>query len=199
MKIYHYTKTIKLNSIFEDGFLATEGERSLNSISHITNYVWLTEKTSYPKTALPLVPMFLETNLITHLQHKNVFVDLDKIGSVFGKFYRFSFESSDARLKKWFFSNERNLLQHNSIWSQMESKANKVGDDVRSFWISANRIALENFSLEVFENGKWNYVLQNTTLSNLNTSDTQVIEKLKCESIAKCEELGIPFQYLMAA
>ena len=45
MKIYHYTKCNRLNSIFEDGFIATELKRTLGSGASLTDYVWLTEPT----------------------------------------------------------------------------------------------------------------------------------------------------------
>lgn len=199
MKIFHYTKLIKLNSIFTDGFLATEAKRSLNQVPHLTDFVWLTEKTSYPKTALPFLPMFTETHLTTHLQHKNIFVDLDKIGNLFGKFYRFSFDSTDSRLKKWVFSDERKALQSNVIWNMMEKKANKVGDDIRSFWFSTNDIQLEKFGLDVFENGYWINLLDNFSLSQIDSNNISIIDELKSKSIEKCDELGIPFQYQMAA
>ena len=51
MKIYHYTKGISMNSIFTDGFIATERKRGLSQIHLLTDCVWLTEKTQFPKTA----------------------------------------------------------------------------------------------------------------------------------------------------
>ena len=191
MKIYHYTKSIKLNSIFEDGFIATEMQRTLNSARKKTDVVWLTEKSSYPKTALPCIPQFSETNLITHIQYKGLHVDLDKIGAVLGKFYRFSFDSSDSRIKPWFYSKERNKLKQNHGWLRMEAVANKVGDDVRSFWFSTNQIELENFGLEVFDGG-WKRVLENTSISQCNSAVNEIIERIRTESISKCMEFGIP-------
>ena len=44
-------------------------------------------------------------------------------------------------------------MNSNQLWSRMERVANKVGDDVRSSWISPNDVALENFSLEIFAGG----------------------------------------------
>ena len=195
MRIYHYTKCIKLNSIFEDGFIATEMQRTLNDDFKFTNNVWLTEKCSYPKTALPLLPEFKETNLMTHLQCKGTHVDLDKIGAYFGKFYRFSFESSDARFRKWFMSEERHKLKNNQYWMQMEKVANKVGDDVRSFWFSNNQIDLENFNLEVFE-GSWKVLLVNASLSMPDSEVLDTIQIIKNESIAKCKQLGIKYSSL---
>jgi hypothetical protein len=191
MKIYHYTKCNRLNSIFEDGFIATELKRTLSSGDNLTDYVWLTEKLSYPKTALPLISNHLETSLVVHLQHKGVYVDLDKLGAEFGRFYRFGFDSTDVRVKKWFYCDERKQLKNNAGWMRMESVANKVDDDVRSFWIATQDLALENFSLEVFDGG-WKMLLDNTSLSNLNGESRKVIDELKEISIEKCEEFNIP-------
>jgi len=192
MKIYHYTKSNRLNSIFEDGYIATEKKRSLNSVHKNTDYVWLTEKRIYPKTALPMLSMFSETLLTTHLRNKNVVVDLEKIGKVYGNFYRFSFDSSDERLQKWYHSDERKIARNCNVWMNMENIANKVGDDVRSFWFSTNDLMLENFSLEVFENGQWNTLLSNTSLSNLTDEEINVIDLHAKISRQKCIEFGIP-------
>ena len=198
MKIYHYTKFNRLNSIFTDGFIATEMKRTLGGGINLTDYVWLTEKLQYPKTALPLLGSFRETDLLIHLMNKHVHVDLDKIGAVFGKFYRFSFDSSDSRIKKWFFSEERKHLKNNQFWMRMESVANKVDDDVRSFWIATEDLTLENFSLEVFDGG-WKVLLENVSLSNLSTEALNTISELKAISTAKCIEHGIPHKHLLAA
>ena len=198
MKIYHYTKCNRLNGIFEDGFIATELKRTLGNGDSATDYVWLTEKLSYPKTALPLLSNHLETSLVVHLQHKGVYVDLDKLGAEFGRFYRFGFDSADTRVKKWFFSEERKPLKNNAFWMRMESVANKVDDDVRSFWIATQDLALENFSLEVFDCG-WKMLLENISLSNLNNESVKVIDELKALSVEKCKEFGIPHSHLLAA
>ena len=198
MKIYHYTKCSKLNSIFLDGFIATELKRTTGDGYSATDYVWLTEKNTYPKTALPFIYGFPETSILTHVQHKGVYVNLDKLGALVGSFYRFSFESTDTRIKKWFFSEERKNLKDDEFWRRMESLANKAGDDVRSFWISHNDIALENFSLEVFD-GDWKPLLTDVSLSTLNRESKKVIEELKTLSIQKCEELGFPQSYQLAA
>ena len=79
MKIYHYTKCNRLNSIFEDGFIATEKKRTISYVEKITDYVWLTEKQNYPKTALPMLSSLPETSLLIHLKHQGIHVDLDKI------------------------------------------------------------------------------------------------------------------------
>lgn len=181
-----------------DGFIATELKRTLGGGFSATDYVWLTERQTYPKTALPLIGGFPETSILMHVQHKGIYVDLDKLGALFGKFYRFSFESTDARIKKWFFSKERKALMNNPFWMRMENMANKVGDDVRSFWISTEDIPLENFCLEVFDNG-WKPLLENTSLSNLSPESINIIEQLKTSSVQICEEFGIPQSYQLAA
>ena len=185
-------------NLFTDGFIATEMKRTLGGGINLTDYVWLTEKLQYPKTALPLLGSFRETDLLIHLMNKHVHVDLDKIGAVFGKFYRFSFDSSDSRIKKWFFSEERKHLKNNQFWMRMESVANKVDDDVRSFWIATEDLTLENFSLEVFDGG-WKVLLENVSLSNLSTEALNTISELKAISTAKCIEHGIPHKHLLAA
>jgi hypothetical protein len=198
MKIYHYTKCNRLNSIFEDGFIATELKRTLGNGRSATDYVWLTEKLSYPKTALPLISNMPETSLVVHIQHKGIYVDLDKLGAEFGRFYRFSFDSADTRIKKWFFSEERKHLKNDALWMRMESVANKVDDDVRSFWIATQDLALENFSLEVFDGG-WKMLLENVSLSNLSAECKSIIAKIQAVSIENCKEFGIPHSHLLAA
>lgn len=193
MKVFHYTKCNRLYSIFQDGFIATELKRSLNPVGKNTNYVWLTEKQTYPKTALPLLSNFPETSLALHLRQKNIVVDLGKIGQIFGNFYRFGFDSDKADIKKWFFSEQREVARQNAQWAQMESTANKVGDDVRSFWFSEADLPLENFSLEFYENGQWNSVFSNASLSALSNEHKELLEMHKEISRLKCVEFGVPF------
>lgn len=192
MQIYHYTKAIKIHSIFSDGYIATERKRSLSASQSVTDFVWLTEKRIYPKTALPLIPLFPETSLQVHLQRKDVFVDLEKIGSVYGNFYRFGFDSSDSRLKNWHFSQERRSLQSSPFISMSEKIANKVGDDARSFWIAVNDLALEKFTLEVHEGGQWTMLLSNASISNLSVEQKSIVAAHSAKSRAKCLEFGIP-------
>ena len=191
MKIYHYTKSNRLNSIFEDGFIATEMKRTVSREPKNTDYVWLTEKQTYPKTALPMFSMFPELSLMTHMRNKGIHVDLDKIGAVIGKFYRFGFDSTDARFTKWFHSKERTVARCTNQWITMESIANKVGDDIRSFWIATEDLPLENFSLEVFDGG-WKLLLEGASVSKLNAENLKTINNLMGESIGWCEEYGIP-------
>ena len=194
MKIYHYTKCNRLNSIFEDGFIATEKKRTISYVEKITDYVWLTEKQNYPKTALPMLSSLPETSLLIHLKHQGIHVDLDKIGAILGKFYRFSFDTSDEQFIKWFHSKERTVARCNNEWIGMESMANKVGDDIRSFWITTENLSLNNFSLEVFDSG-WKLLLENVDINNLNADSKITIDELKAASIQNCKKFSIPSSY----
>jgi hypothetical protein len=191
MKIFHYTKGYCLNSIFTDGFIATETKRFVSDGHRETDYVWLTEKTNYPKTALPSISGVPESNLGVHLSQKSVHVDLDKVGNYVGSFFRFGFESTDIRFKKWWHSDERASIKTNQLWSKMESVANKVGDDVRAFWISPNDIALEEFSLEVYAGG-WITLISNGSVSDADLETLRLIYSLMESSRSKCLELGFP-------
>lgn len=195
MKIYHYTKGISLNSIFIDGFIATEGKRGLNRIQKLTECVWLTEKTQFPKTAMPFVSLMPETNLAMHM-NQNVYVDLDKLSSFVNGVFRFSFDSRDPRFEKWHFSKTRKKIENNVAWRRMESVANKVGDECRSFWISNNDIQLTNFSLEKYENGQWVHLLHNCTLSSANDVEKDVIKKIN--GMISIEDNVIPLRKIIS-
>lgn len=175
MNIYHYTKGYSLRSIMDDGFIATESKRGINKAEKITDYVWLTEKKQYPKTALPLVYGMLETNLAMHLGSQKPHVDLVKLGQFIGGVWRFSFDSDDSRFKKWRSSNERNLIQNDIEWRRMESIANKVGDEVSTFWIATADVALEKFTLEEYVDGAWVIRLLNCSFSSLNCNSQDLI------------------------
>jgi hypothetical protein len=197
MKIYHYTKGYCLNSIFSDGFIATETKRSISGGHRETDYVWLTEKTNYPKTALPSISGVPESNLGVHLSQKSVHVDLDKVGNYVGSFFRFGFESTDSRFKKWWYSDERASMKSNQLWSKMESVANKVGDDVRSFWISPHDVALENFSLEIFAGG-WVKLISNGSVSDADLETLTLVYSLMESSKSTCFKLGFPAHHLQS-
>ena len=195
MKIFHYTKGYCLNSIFTDGFIATETKRSITGGKKETDYVWLTEKNIYPKTALPHIGGLPETNLMSHIYHKGVNVDLDKVGQYTGNFYRFGFESIDTRFKKWWHSYERAQMKSNKLWTTMESVANKVGDDVRSFWISPHDVTLENFSLEVYAGG-WITLISNGSVKEADLETLTLIYSLMEMSASKCNKLGFPTHHI---
>jgi hypothetical protein len=197
MKIFHYTKGFCLYSIFTDGFIATESKRSISNGYKETDYVWLTEKTNYPKTALPFISGVPESNLSVHLSQKSVHVDLDKVGNHVGSFFRFGFESTDSRFKKWWNSDERATMKSNVFWSKMESVANKVGDDVRAFWISPNDVPLKDFSLEVYAGG-WITLISNGSVCDADLETLTLIDSLMESSKSKCLELGLPVHHVQS-
>lgn len=198
MKIYHYTKGIAMNSIFTDGFIATERKRGLSQIHKLTDCVWFTEKTQFPKTALPFLSNMPETKLSLHI-NKSVFVDLDKLSQLTGGIYRFSFNSDDKRFVKWRFSDSRKVVENNIEWRHMESIANKVSDDHRSFWISDNDVDLINFSLEEFSNGNWNHILTDCSLNKLCDNEANFINSIKATSASTCESYGLPVHQIREA
>ena len=198
MKIYHYTKGISMNSIFTDGFIATERKRGLSKISLLTDCVWLTEKTQFPKTALPSISCMPETNLLLH-RNKMIYVDLDKLSQFTGGIYRFSFNSDDKRFVKWRFSEARKAVENNFEWRSMESLANKVNDEPRSFWVSENDVDLINFSLEEFSNGGWNNILTNCSLLNLTNDESSIVKNIKSKSTSICESYGLPVHQIRKA
>ncbi len=195
MKNYHYTKGFCLNSIFTDGFIATESKRNVSGGKKETDYVWLTEKNMYPRTALPCIGGLPETDLMLHAYHKGVIVDLDKVGKHTGNFYRFGFESTDTRFKKWWHSDERAQMKSNRLWTAMESVANKVGDDVRTFWISPHDVNLEKFSLEVYAGG-WITLISNGSVKDADLETLTLIYSLMEMSASKCRELGMPTHHI---
>ena len=198
MKIYHYTKGISMNSIFTDGFIATERKRGLSKISLLTDCVWLTEKTQFPKTALPSISCMPETNLLLHI-NKTIYVDLDKLSQFTGGIYRFSFNSDDKRFVKWRFSEARKAVENNFEWRSMESLANKVNDEPRSFWVSESDVDLINFSLEEFSNGGWNNILTNCSLLNLTNNESSIVKNIKSKSTSICESYGLPVHQIRKA
>ena len=199
MKIYHYTKGTSINSIFTDGFIATESKRGISNTPRTTDCVWLTEKKQFPKTALPFINFMPETNLMAHIGKKAVFVDLDKVSSFVGGIYRFSFDSTEQQFKRWKFCDERKALMNDMFWRSMEQLANKVGDEVQAFWISTTDLKLENFSLERFENGYWNAVLKDVSLSNLSADDRAIVIDLAETSKKTCVKLGLPLHHVKLA
>ena len=198
MKIYHYTKCLSMNSIFTDGFIATEGKRGINKTAKSTDCAWLTEKTQFPKTALPFVSVLPETNLRMHL-NQSIYIDLDKLSQFTGGIYRFGFDSNEKRFTKWKYSSERKAVENSIEWRRMESVANKVGDDIRSFWVSSSDILLTNFTLEEFSNGKWIIVLENCSFNDLTEEEEVRIIDIKSTSISMCEKYGIPTQHVRKA
>lgn len=191
MKIYHYTKGMNIESIFHDGAIATERKRGLSRIQKNTDYVWLTESQRFPKTALPYVSTIPSSILSNHLHCKNIHVDLSGIAEASGGLYRFGFDSGDDRFKKWFYSSERKEIASLDAWNKMEKIANKVGDNVREFWISTDDIQLKNFSLESFENGKWEKLMEDAGFED---GYDEIVDMLCMRSRAVCDEYGIKLE-----
>ena len=149
MKIYHYTKGLHLKSIFKDGFIATEQKRNLNTTApFFTDVVWLTESQTVPVTALPFIPFIPSTDLSTRQKIKNVNTDYASIAPLIGGFWRFGFDSNDHGLEKWFFSKARSEAYKRPEVDGLDRIANRVGDNIRSFWISERDIPLKNFTVE---------------------------------------------------
>ena len=140
-----------------------------------------------------------ETNLMAHIGKNAPFVDLDRLGDLVGGVFRFSFDSTDTRFKKWWFSKERKSVENNIEWRTMESIANKVGDEVRSFWISSEDVQLNKFSLEVFANGVWKMILNDVSLSTLNEGERSIIETISERSKKLCLEHGLPVHQVKLA
>lgn len=195
MKLYHYTKGISIHSIFTDGFIGTERKRGLSVAKFLTDCVWLTERTAFPKTALPFIDGLPETNLANHLD-KRIFLNLDKIRIATGGIFRFSFDSTDHHFKKWHFSDERKAIINDLFLRRMESIANKVGDDVRSFWISSFDIPLSHFTLESYENGCWLTLLTCASMESLSDEESILINGLTTNSRIECMSYGLPFHHV---
>jgi len=161
MNIYHYTKGLHLKSIFNDGFIATEQKRNLNyEAPFFSDLVWLTESKTVPVTALPLISSIPSTSLDLRERFKNISTDYVGISKLIGGFWRFGFESNHPQLEKWFFSKARTEAYQRPGMLQMDQIANKVGDNIRTFWISEADIPLDNFTLELFkpETNEWVYI-----------------------------------------
>jgi len=136
---------------------------------------------------------------MAHIGKNAPFVDLDRLGDLVGGVFRFSFDSTDTRFKKWWFSKERKSVENNIEWRTMESIANKVGDEVRSFWISSEDVQLNKFSLEVFANGVWKMILNDVSLSTLNEGERSIIETISERSKKLCLEHGLPVHQVKLA
>jgi hypothetical protein len=159
MKLYHYTKGISFAQILHDGHIETgrnSGITRITRIQKLTNFVWLTEKASFPITALPLLPGIPGTNL--HLQLLSggtLDVDYESIGKIFGGLFRIRFDSQDKRFLKWRGSNERNAMLRNPEWVVMEKIANRVRDNISKYWIAPQKVDLVNCTVEIYMQGAW--------------------------------------------
>ena len=81
----------------------------------------------------------------------------------------------------------------------MESVANKVSDDHRSFWISNNDVDLINFSLEEFLGGAWNKILTSCSLNELSNSEMTTVNNIKIKSTSTCKSYGLPVHHIRKA
>ena len=88
-------------------------------------------------------------------------------------------------------------MKSNQIWSKMESVANKVGDDVRSFWIAPNDVALEDFSLEIYAGG-WIPLISKGSVSDADLETLTLIYSLMESSKSKCLELDFPVRHVQS-
>jgi len=188
--IYHYTKGYTLKSIFTDGFIATEGKRGLSRSPKFTDLVWLTSQKVFPKTALPSISTIPSSSLALHYSVKNVAVDYDAIAESCEGLFRFGFTTDDRRIKRWWHSDERSQMLNNPFWRHMESLANKVGDEVRQFWISTGDLELRNFVLERLESGRWVTVINSLDGDSLEQSN-EVIEALCANAERWADQFGL--------
>jgi hypothetical protein len=150
-----------LKSIFTDGFIATEQKRNLSpDIPFVTDLVWLTESKTVPVTVLPSISSIESTNLNVRAKNKHLRTDYKSISPLIGGFWRFGFDSKREHCEKWFFSKARTEAYKNPAAIRMDQIANKVGDNIRTFWISEKDIPLETFTLEIFntDTNEWIYV-----------------------------------------
>jgi hypothetical protein len=194
MKTYHYTKTVHLNSIFADGFIATEMQRTLSpNTPFVTDVAWFTEKKMIPITSLPRISSIPATSLDMQMRIKNLHTDFVEIGKYVGGFWRFGFDSEKANLKKWIYSKTRANLISLEHLQNIEKIANKVGDDVRTFWISDSEVPLENFSLEYLNplTREWDLVIENLSYSSLTQNEFAQIKYLSNLSIEVCKALNL--------
>ena len=168
--IYHYTKGYALGSIFSDSFIATERKRGLSRIRKNTDFVWLTAQQRFPKTALPNISSIPSSNLALHSSVKGLVVDYEAIAAQCEGLFRFGFSSEDERFKRWWHSEERTRMLNNIEWRLMESLANKVGDEVRHFWISTEDVRLRNYTLERLESGQWKTLIDSSNDDNADHS-----------------------------
>ena len=197
MKVYHYTKGIHLNSIFVDGFIATEQYRNLNQWAPFpTDLVWFTEKTICPKTAFPFISSIPSTDLGLLGRTPNMVIDYKEIAKHIGGFWRFGFDSTNQLLEKWHWSEARRLALESEQGRMIEKIANEVGDEPRKFWVSNNNVPLEKVTLEYLSpvTGCWELVM--SVFSNDDMSlDTQERIAGLCElSKNLCGFFGYPQQ-----
>lgn len=160
MSIYHYTTGYAVKAILQERFIALEGTRGKFLVKPATSYVWFTTSNIFPRTALPGVSGLPYSLLQNHLGPNKPIINWEELSDVVGGVYRFAFDNSDHRLKKWKFCSERKALIHEQRIIQNEKIARKVGDDLDSFYISESQVKLTNCKIQRFENRSWIDVLE---------------------------------------
>ena len=202
MKIYHYTKGIHLNSIFTDGFIATEQTRNLNySAPFATDLAWFTEKTTCPITALPRITSIPATNLNLQASIRNLHTNSVEIGMYIGSFWRFGFDSENSIFEKWHFSNAKKECSNNPLAFLMEKIARDVGDEPRKFWVSSQNVRLLNTTLEYLSpiSGEWELVMDKFSITDKSPATQMRIIDLCDLSKEICNQLGFPYLSLKKA
>jgi hypothetical protein len=202
MKIYHYTKGIHLNSIFTDGFIATEQTRNLNYWAPFaTDLAWFTEKTTCPITALPRIPSIPATNLKVQASIQNLHTDFIKIGTHIGSFWRFGFDSEKSIFEKWHFSKAKKDSSKNPLAFHMEKIARDVGDEPRKFWVSSQNVPLINTTLEYLSpiSREWEIVMDEFSITDKSPATQMRIIDLCDLSKEICNQLGFPYLSLKKA
>lgn len=202
MKIYHYTKGIHINSIFTDGFIATEQTRNLNySAPFATDLAWFTEKTTCPITALPCIPSIPATNLKVQASIRNLRTDFVQIGFHIGSFWRFGFDSENPIFEKWHFSKIREKSLKSPLGFHIEKIAKDVGDEPRKFWVSSRNVPLVNTTLEYLSpiSGEWELVMNEFSVTDKSPKVQTRIDDLCDLSKEICNQLGFPHLSLKKA
>jgi hypothetical protein len=189
--IYHYTKGVHIAKIIRSGFLARERECGNGYGSQITNFVWFTEKETYPKTALPNIPEMPETNLLQHFSDVKPIIDWMKLSTHIGGIYRFKFKPTEDRFVKWFDCDYRNSNFKNVRIKMLDSTANMVGDNIKKFWISKNSVSLKNCELEQLINGVWTSVLKFDSCGEVFHTSSYSMEQIVNESVIARQACGL--------
>ena len=197
MKIYHYTKGIHLNSIFTDGFIATEQTRNLNyskQAPFVTDLAWFTEKTSCPITALPYISSIHSTNLNIQQNVRNLHTDFVEIGKHIGYFWRFGFDSKNSIFEKWHSSSARANALKSRLGRAIEKIASNVGDEPRKFWVSNRNVLLKNTTLEFLspKSRSWEIAIDEFSINDKNPALQKHIVNILNLSEEYCNQLGFP-------
>jgi hypothetical protein len=181
--VYHYCKGVSLYSIFTDKFIATEQKRCINkAVKKNTNCTWFTSKETFPKTALPSIPGI---------------TSIGDIAKFTGGLFRFAVkleEHNDVMRSKD--SEERKVALRNFAWQAMETYANKVGDNVNCYFYSSNDVALENVTLQQYNQGNWVDVLPKLKISSVTAEQQTIIGDLMAKSAEVCKANGLRLHHV---